>query len=1386
MGLIRLYQDQNGQQTTGVRSRIRLYSDPLPDAEEQAKTQRDVAVEEASRDVLDKKGFRAASEFVQKQKVLTESTISEKPEKKPPLGFLGRAVMKTYETAKGIINDAVERVGDFVDSILDEDGVPLNYVQENWAIPTKERKEKYLAEGNKPITPVTRIGRAINAGIGGANIAFVPVTSAFAGAEEIPGLKYPVKAVGWGFEKMGQAGAFIGSKAIDILPISDEAKNEMRQPMAEAGALVVQLLGARLGAKAVKSTLGKIKSKIVTKTHDTIADKGTVSTNDAKIITSEVIKEVPIESKGTVVFNTQGGKVPVQTDQRLVLENFLKGREDIKYRQVKKLGLDTSGNPVAARFEWDYKAQKATIYTTSKTTASNLAHELGHYFDQKLSLGIAERFSQILPEYKTYRPEIKMALTGYAVDTLGGEATPAKINSTITKLVDSFNKDISKLSAGEQRVAVTERFATAVRNVITDPVQSTQVAPEFTKFVQYFSDKKGILPSLVQEATKNVERPAAIKTPVETIKEIDLNKVPDTYNGRPVMEIENANLPLPNLMKKLQVAVEGKEDPALIKLIREDVKARAVIEATQKTPKTSKKVSQINEPTKTTKNAIIETPAIPEGKTTQMAIKTQPRAGKGGKTGVVEGRFGSTGLKTGKTVEGRKSYNPEKINAPEDVQRLIEGTSEMSGEFSKQRISKTNDDVRALAQEVGVTPEDLIKLKPGSIANAETTFKARQILADLALDLRETIRSVTTETATKEQLMEVKQKLFRLQGTMKAVAGLRTESSNVFRQFQAEVMPGELDIMTDLVSQLKKLDGKAGDDLAAFIKGSKDLLEPTYADKAWHLWYMSILSGASTQVKNVGGNLSNMLGEVAVEAATNPKGFTNSMAGLYEGLINGFGEAKRIMREGDISKFEERGQKPIHFTLGAEKALGISKMLRQTGAKVLNAADYVGRFMSAMDVWARTGFKGWEIRAQARQIGMREGLSGEQLASRIEELTAKPIEEMIEASDQFGARGTYTQKPTGVLGAFAEGVNKITRKVPALRVVVPFTRIVANVTNNSLDWTPLGFKRALLPEGTFKTLGKLAKGEKVEWLKPRARNQQLGRAVLGTAAMVYFGSLAAENMLSGNGPANSDHRAQLEATGWRRNSIKIGDRWYPYQNWGPMAIPMTIVGNYFDFTRYEKQNADAGERMTAALLNTPNSILDMSFLSGASDLVTAVQNIGRGGEQYFKRWAAQQITSPVPNLIKQTARYFDAGQYDTKTLKEQILYNLRVTTGLKPRLNVFGDPMKGEPLTQLQPGPSPDDELVKYLAGNELWVSVPSKATKIKPPGLREPRPMTEDEYYDYVKLSGIEIRKQLTRYMGRLRNMPEQKRQDFIDEVVQDIRAKVKRGIEIKGKNNQ
>lgn len=1531
------------------------------------------------------------------------TTISATPEPKPPSWW-----QKPFIAVKDVIVNTItdKRIGDLVEA-------------------TDSRK-----------TIAERAGKMISGAVGVGNLAFLPVTAQFAAAEALPGpLALPAKAIGYGFGKLGEAGLFVGAELIDNLPISNEVKDALKTPVSELFALATQaIVGGKLlkkgtealttpakglPAKIVKGTLqtgmaltqpvttaiGLVKAGFVSKVATRQAEGIEITPQEGQKIINEIAKEVPIETPDTIIkFPNDEGSIQVHTTKRAVLENFLKGQEDINYKIAKSLGVDTEGNKITARFEWDYKRQEATIYTTKATTASNLAQELGHYFDTKLVEDVNTKMSDILGDYKTNKDQINSSLTKYAVDQLKGNATPKQITSTIKGLVDKFNQDIGKLAVTETRAKASEKFASAVREVIMNPNKAAQTAPSFTNFIQYFAKKKGFIGEKVKKVVETVK---VSEVKEKTIKEstinefsrlqeyatkqektptgkkgvaLDFSGIKRSIEGKPTtIEFNNAKKYLESNYRGKKVVVNGKkgiitkpsfgkigvrfedgtikffdkvkiktekvtfqnvinhikdsgskklegkkqiyggfktEKPITISRVGEEAEIQKMREAKTGQPITINGYSAIKDgrdsgfftpenfiaegyggmkggetksvvrtlknpyvadtkfevinylkkkyPTETqrvedqtlknekdyfektgkrastpetemARDAFVKEKLSAEGydgviynnysfmegqvfnagkiektaeeyvanKTAKLRVaedlnkveipkiesKVSPRGNQGGKNGVVRGQIGATGLKTGKFVENRVAFNPDKINAPKDVEDLIKGVAKATEEFKQQRISKSNEDIDALAREVGVSADDLIKTQPGSIANAETVFKARKIVADLASDLRDTIRSITTETATKEQLQEVKTKLFRLQGTMKAVAGFRTEASHIFRQFQMEALAGENDIMTELVSQLKKLDGKAGNDLEAFTKGSKKLVEATMRDKLWHLWYMSILSGESTQIKNIAGNMTQMAGEVVVEAIVNPKGFVNSMQGLWEGLMSGNKEFTRIMKKGDISKFEEKGIKPIKFTLGWEKG-GNFVMPRKIGAAFLNSFDYVGRFMSGMDVWARAGFKGLEISALAREQAIKEGLKGEALTNRIAELRDKPLDEMITQADAFGARGTYTQKPTGILGILSEFMGRAARKIPGGKFVLPFTRIVANVVNNSLDWTPVGLKRALVKpvkigKATIFKEGGFFGEFNPETLKPRATKQALARAAIGTVAMGFLASLATNNQLSGNGPSNFNHKKQLQDTGWRPNSIKIGNTWYPYQNWGPMAIPMTLVGNYFDFTKYEQQNADASQRAMAALLNTPNSILDMSFLSGTAGLVNAIQTIGAGGENYIKRFVASQITSVVPNLVKQTIRYFDPGVYETKTLKTMILSNLRITSGLKPSLNVFGQPIKGEALTQLQPVKETYDKTIQFLAKNELWVTVPNKTTKVRPISERSKlpkggRPMTEDEYYNYVKYSGIEIKKRLDQKLMMLERLSPEKQQKTIDQIVSDIRDGTKKGIEM------
>lgn len=1231
--------------------------------------------------------------------------------------------------------------------------------------------------------------------------ATVDIGSIMPGAEKVD--LNPANKISKGFELLGKVGSFISGKALDVAPISEESKAVLRQPVEEIGALLSQVGLAHYGMKYGGDIIGKSREQI-TKFNDTMGEKvktlqkeGTEITPEvAKQIIAETAKEQPLPPQPAVMKIPVEGEAPVNlhTDQKLALENFVKNADDITYHKVKTLGKDTAGNPIQARFEWDYKRGEGHVYTTSRTTAKNLAHELGHYFDQKLSGEINTKLTEILPDYTKNKELVDASLNSFAVEKSGDKATPKMVDQTVKELTDNFKPEVSKVS---KRGTLNEQFADAVAMVITDPVKAQKVMPTVAPFIEFSLRDKGIIAERVKEVAKEVapeQAPAIIpreevplEAPQPTLKSEPIT--PELPNQKPITEEIKTETPPPSTITSSEAPSIPPEQAQVVEAYKElqnknpepanrwvaETMARENIgpaEAMGRLQEIGRQYSETSHPT--TENALNAPSNAPRTETTQISTPevknapvptevvktTTPEVVKGTKDAVIAG----TGLKTGKTVE-TKSYNPDKINGPADVEKIIEGVSEMSKkDINKQRISKSDENLRALANEVGLTVDQLLEAKPGSIANAETMIKSRQILADMASDVREMVREMSTENASPERLQMLREKVMRLQGVMKTVAGFRTEASNVFRSFKMEVRPGENDIMLDLMKQLQKVDGESAGNLSEFMRKTKEVMEPTKMDKIWHAWYASILSGPVTHLRNFLGNLSSVVSEVGATAIRNPKEVPTALTGLFQGLIKGGKEFGDILKTQDVGKYAERGIKPIEFK-------GI--------LRPLNALDYVGRMMSATDNLFAEGFKGMERRALARETAIKEGLKGDKLQERIKELNERPTPEMEQQVEQYGKYGTFNQEPQGALGALATGLGSVARKVPGGKLIMPFSRVVANVLNNSLDWTPVGIKRGLLREvkigdksylkegGIFSEFSKEARTD-------RQRYQQISRGTLGTIGMIYFSTLAAQGLLSGNGPSSYSKKQQLMATGWRPNAIKIGDKWIPYKNFGPLAMPMAIVGNYFDAGKYEGMDEkDLTSRLSAGMLGTANTVLDNSFISGLSDLMGAIKDWDKGGASYVKNFISQNATAPVPNFFKQIPGLFDRDVYDTHNIKEQIMANLHITNGLKQRINVWGEPIKRDLISGMSPSNESNDQVKKYLIDNDIYLSVPSKTTKIKVNG--ESRVMTQDEYYEYMKQSGQEIKRQLDAKFEQLQKISPERKEKFVDNIVQEVRDKIK-----------
>lgn len=571
-----------------------------------------------------------------------------------------------------------------------------------------------------------------------------------------------------------------------------------------------------------------------------------------------------------------------------------------------------------------------------------------------------------------------------------------------------------------------------------------------------------------------------------------------------------------------------------------------------------------------------------------------------------------------------------------------------------------------------------------------------------------------------------------------------------------------------------------------------------WMDVGMGLWYANLLSGVTTQIRNAAGNLTALIGETATHIAAHPTYAADFLAGLYQGVIRGVPEAWAVLKTGK--------------TVGAGRqakldALGVLELYRFKGAAYpLNAWKYVGRTMGAADMLFFSSAQEAKAHYLARLVAEREGLAGDALRTRVTELLfpkgitieqaraqadaeklvgtnrrrrvqellreGRP-DDLVNAATQFGRFATFNQDPEGFLGWAAGVVRQGAAKFPPIRAVVPFTNVVANVTNNGLNFTPWGYLRLF----QFRNL---APDRFTGDFGDDEYRLQFARATLGTIGLSAIYALVAAGgddedpwfSLSAEGPTDPDRRKQLRESGWLPYGIKLGNRWYDYRAF-VIAPGLAVIGNLLDARRYRKlDQADALARVAYVFMGSVNQLLNQSFLDGLADLLKNISDarIQRTGAP-LQGLIRSTVGAVTPNLVKQIDRVFDPTLYDADTVQAAIAREFPVArsyAGLQPVVNVLGDPVRlaAQPFVR---GRS-DDGLWLLIAQKQAWISMPSKTMMVGD------RPINPVEYADYVTRSGHAIRRRLEPMVPALQSLAPAAVQDIVGDVVRQERRLAKR----------
>jgi hypothetical protein len=617
---------------------------------------------------------------------------------------------------------------------------------------------------------------------------------------------------------------------------------------------------------------------------------------------------------------------------------------------------------------------------------------------------------------------------------------------------------------------------------------------------------------------------------------------------------------------------------------------------------------------------------------------------------------------------------------------------------------------------------------------------------------------------------------------------------------------------------------KAVEDLLAYqanIKGTS-IMEFVTA-----VWYANILSGYNTQAVNFGANALNTAILFGNLAAQNPKNVKFISKGLIEGIKRGFLEGREVLRTG-YSPIKGKAEIP---TLLERKDFSKSVAnLPKPILKLVNYASnlkYVRRIMVAADVIFFEGQKEMRAYQQAMKQASLENkenpslnqfdraielvgksdiqlqniqervelefdreldeINNSNLSNKEKEAAIKQAEidkkrrtfdlieqnrssDMIRESAEFAAQGTYNYPPQGALGAVAAGINQIIRYIPVVRYAIPFTNIIANVANETLNYTPAAF--FMLKKGGIVPY-------KLSPLTEQQRTDLLYKGIIGTTLMstvFLLTQLKGDDdepilEITANGTGDYAKNYALQETGWQPYSLRFkmpnGEYtgWISYQ-FSPLVTALGYVGNINDLMKY----TDADEETIISLMTTSAGMTTASFfqgtfLTGLDDFASAVldpRSVGKG-QQVMEKILNAGVSATrallIPNLFSQVSQSVQKITNDYKketreTIMGKFLQDVPYARDIYfNKINILGDPISPD-TDKFYSANKPNKVIDLLIEKKKVFGAINRKAEEIYDITLGKQRALTDEEFFEYSKEKGQFIKNALLKDYDKFSKM--------------------------------
>ncbi|KQM64698.1 MULTISPECIES: hypothetical protein [unclassified Sphingomonas] len=724
----------------------------------------------------------------------------------------------------------------------------------------------------------------------------------------------------------------------------------------------------------------------------------------------------------------------------------------------------------------------------------------------------------------------------------------------------------------------------------------------------------------------------------------------------------------------------------------------------------------------------------------------------------------------------------DKLDSPQAIKRALVRTEQVTGGFDAAKRGRiTQAETKALAEDLGMTADDLLQRRKGEAFNAEQALAARQLLARSASDLVNMAKRIARTNSPGDELEAAfREAWLRHAAIQEQVAGMTAEAGRLLQQFRmtadsrdatqalsslGDIVGGTTRIK-DVASRIVDLE-QSGTTPAGINQFALKALSNKWKDRAVEFYINSLLSGPQTHAVNI---LSNTL----TSMAQIPEHLAAAVVGAVRRSIPSQRETERVL-------FSEAGSRAVGMVTGAREGIraaarsfltgessdAITKIETQQMAAIPGPLGSVirtpTRLLTAEDEFFKAVARRMELGGLAIRQAKREGLKGQAAKDRAADLMLNPTEPMLARMFDYARYVTF-QTPLEH-GSMAAGLSQASQGRPQLKLLFPFVRTPVNLLKFAAERSPAA---------------PLMKSWRKEIVAGGARRDlAIARMLVGTGFGAAMYEMAADGHITGGGPADDKARRLMLANGWQPYSFKIGDRYYSYSRLDPFA---TTIGTVADMVDIGSHMTDKQREQSATLIGVSimSNLSNKTWLSGISSALEAMSDPSRYLQGFLSRTAG---AIAVPSIVAQLARTTDPVLREARAPLDRIRSRIpSMSDDLFPRRDVFGKPVAAQEaigpdlVSPLFAGTDRNDRTIEALLSANINVTAPQRTYR-----AGGKRVEWTPEQYDRLQVFAGQIAKpQLDALTGSAvwKQLTEDQRDDEVAKIMKDARADAKAAV--------